>query len=204
MLRNVTLSFLAVAIGVTLILSGCDAFSNNRAVEGRIQVLLTDNPLEDFEEANVTVRRVELLGTNSSGESSLIVLSDEDQSFNLLELQNGVTASLADVSVPAGRYNQLRLVIDDEAHILFVNGSTETLKVPSGAQTGIKVVFPHFEIESDDDLYTLTVDFDVEDSFVKAGASGMYIFKPVLKAHAMVANGEAVDVNEDDDDDDDE
>lgn len=201
MLRNVTSLLLASGLGVVLILAGCDAFSNNRSVEGRVNVLLTDNPLEDFNEANVTIRRVELLGTDTSGETTLIVLSDESQIFNLLELQNGITAPLAESGVPAGRFNQLRIIVHEDAEVLMVDGTRETLKVPSGAQTGIKVFFPYFDIASDADVVTLTVDFDVEDSFVKAGASGKYLFKPVLKAEAMVVNGDPADVDDVQDED---
>ena len=42
------------------------------------------------------------------------------------------------------------------------------------------------------DSTTLTVDFDVNDSFVKAGNSGKYIFKPVLKPALLVVNGDTL------------
>jgi hypothetical protein len=193
-LRNATMGLLGSAVVFALILSGCDAFSNDRDVTGRVQVLITDNPLDDFAEANVTIRRVELLGVDGSGESMLYVLTDTPQEFNLLDLRNGVTAPLAEADIPVGRYNQVRVVVDEEARVHMVNGESHILKVPSGAQSGIKINFPHFEISSDDDLITLTVDFDVEDSFVRAGSSGMYIFKPVVKAHAMIVNGDEQDV----------
>jgi hypothetical protein len=194
MLRNAAFLTSLFIVGFLLILAGCDVFSTERTAKGRVQVLLTDHPLEDFSEANVTIRRVELLGTDRDGESTLFVLGDTPMVFNLLELRNGVTASLAEAEIPAGRYHQLRVRVDEEAHVVMSDGETTRLKVPSGSQTGIKIVFPPFDIEDNGDLITLTIDFDVEDSFVEAGASGKYIFTPVIKAQAMVVNGEAVDI----------
>ncbi len=49
---------------------------------------------------------------------------------------------------------------------------------------------PVFEIEGNDDLVVITIDFDAEDSFVKAGNSGKYIFRPVLKPLSIKINGE--------------
>ena len=53
------------------------------------------------------------------------------------------------------------------------------MKVPSGYQTGIKLVHP-FDIDSG--LTTeLILDFDVARSVVKAGNSGKYLLKPTIK-----------------------
>ena len=191
-------------IGLTYILPlliagsllGCDALQSDGG--GRLRVELTDAPLDDVMEARVTIERLELLGDDGD----VITLSDDDMEFNLLELRNGLTAELADVEVPEGDYSQLRILIDEEATLVFSDGSEEILKVPSGSQTGIKVLFPSFTISSENDV-VLTVDFDAARSFVQSGGSGKYIFKPVLKAEKIVVDGDEAELDDDDDLDDD-
>ena len=94
--RRHTLLALSLVLGL-LTFSACDA--NDPGAEGRIHVLLTDAPLDDVAEAHVTIQRVELL----SVDGGRVVLADREMEFDLLELRNGVTASLADVSVPEAR-----------------------------------------------------------------------------------------------------
>lgn len=156
---------------------------------GRIQVHLKDAP-GDIAEAYVTIRRVELV---PSGNDSIIVLSDSTRELDLLTLQNGVTETLADTTLPAGTYSQIRLLVGTDATIRLEDGSEPRLKIPSGTQTGIKIVVPAFTIgggPDSQDSVDVTLDFSVEDSFVKAGRSGKYIFKPTVKAEAVVVNGD--------------
>lgn len=153
---------------------------------GHIQVHLTDAP-GDIAEAYVTIERVELV---PSDEDSIVVLSDSTRRLDLLTLQDGVTETLADTTLPAGTYSQIRFIVGNDATIRLEDGSTPRLKVPSGPQTGIKIVVPEFTVSAEQDTVDVTLDFSVEDSFVKAGRSGMYIFKPTVKAQSVLVNGE--------------
>ncbi len=158
------------------IITGCDGFGAGEN-GGTVQVLLTDAPIDNIAEANVTIERVELVG-----EAGVVVLMEEDVTYDLLELQNGVTAELAEGDVPAGEYHQIRLIVQEEAVVVFDDGSDSTLKIPSGAQTGVKLNLPGgFEIGEGAEEATVVLDFDASESFVQAGASGKYIFKPVVK-----------------------
>jgi len=177
-------AFFSVVIIAAMTLTACDVLSSSDPVEGQMRVLLTDAPA-DIKEAHVTILRLELIG-NDEG---VIVLSDQEQAFDLLTLQDGVTAELADVSIPEGSYAQLRVVVDEEARLVFEDGSDTKLKVPSGTQTGIKILFPEVTIAEDDDFAEILLDFDVFESFVPGGASDMYIFKPVIKPEYLEVNG---------------
>lgn len=180
---------LAFIVGIA-VLPGCDSGDPETAGQSRVRILLTDAPLDDIVEANVLIERVELLG---DGER-VILLADEPQPFDLLTLQNGVTVLLADLDVPDGTYHQVRIVVHETAMVVFDDGTEEPLKVPSGAQTGIKVNLPDLII--DEDVVEVTIDFDLEASFVKRGNSGKgYIFKPVLKPLAVEVNGDDVDLD---------
>jgi hypothetical protein len=174
----------------SLILACSD--SNGPSSQGTVTVRLTDAPADDFQSATVYISQVTLIGsgTSASGE----VISDTHASFDLLTLQNGVTATLGSASVPTGSYSQIRLVVDSARVVLaggrtFADGSnTAVLQIPSGQQTGIKLNFgPPVEVTEGETV--LVVDFDVSQSFVfqgpKSSPNGV-LFKPVL--HAVAAD----------------
>ena len=179
-----TSTSLLALVGLVGGLAACDSASEEM---GHVAVRVTDAPLDDFSAATVTITRVELIGADSTERH---VVTTTPQSFDLLRLQNGVSAALGSADVPQGRYSGLRLYVADDALVTMkADGSTQTLKIPSGAQTGIKVVFPNLTVS---DSTRLTVDFDVNSSFVKAGASGMYLFKPVIKPSVLVVDGDTL------------
>jgi len=168
------------------ILAACDA---SGPATSRVRLLLTDAPGPGIESAVVWVSRAYLTPGDSDGP---VVVADVPSEHDLLQLQNGVTALLGTATVPAGRYSQLRLVVDS-ARLTLVAGatfddgsSTKSLKVPSGSESGIKVSFPGgLDLTADADL---VVDFDVADNFVFQGpSSGPYrvLFTPHLKGTAQ-------------------
>lgn len=155
---------------------------------GRISVEMTDAPFPTdlVLEANVTINKVELKNPIDSLENPFYTLSEEIMSFNLLDLTNGVTATLADIEVPDGTYDQVRLYVE-EASVLLVDSTIYDLKIPSGAQTGIKVILDPFVEVVGGEISEVLLDFDVSKSFVvqgnpnsPAGING-FIFKPVIR-----------------------
>jgi hypothetical protein len=139
-----------------------------------VQVCLRDGMCEAEDKAEACDCRWETVAT-------------VNQTYNLLELVNGVMAGLGQKDLEAGTYNQMRLLLgsnqDETLHpfpqYLIEDGQVREMKVSSGYQTGIKLVHP-FEIVAG--LTTeLILDFDVADSVVKAGNSGNYLLKPTIK-----------------------
>ncbi|MDT8368914.1 MAG: DUF4382 domain-containing protein [Longimicrobiales bacterium] len=173
---------------------------------GSMTLLLTDAP-GDFQEARVTIERVELVGgSEEEGEEGedggVEVLRDEPFTTDLLTLSNDVATLLEDVSVPSGTYSQLRFIIPEACIVVEgENESTEvfasagfdacgpadgSLQLPSFAQTGIKVNLPGGSIEVEGDQTILLLDFDVSESFgQEAGASGRWVMTPVIKAEEI-------------------
>lgn len=115
----------------------------------------------------------------------------ESISYDLLELRNGITADLVSgADIPAGTYNQVRLIVDEEATLVATDGSTYDLKIPSGTQTGVKIQLDNLEVGADAEK-TLVLDFNLEDSFVARGnvnnsadLQGI-IFKPVVHLQSV-------------------
>jgi hypothetical protein len=203
--------FLTRIIAGALVLSGvlfwvgCDSGGTGSTAQGDLTLRLTDAPA-DLDSAVVTVDRVDLLtedGVSDDGngddddsgdddDGSTLTLTDETRQLDLLQLQNGNEALLADeVTVPEGEYTQLRFVLGSENYVV-VNGEQQMLEVPSGQQSGIKIVLPEVEIENDGDQIDLTLDFDVEDSFVEQG-NGTYRFKPTIKVKNVFVNGQSIE-----------
>ena len=177
-----------------LILAGAAACSNDEAGTsgtGTVVVRLTDAPSDDLASAVVYLSEVTVKGSDASTDEQ--VISSTKASFDLLTLQNGVTATLGSATVPTGTYSQVRLLVDSarvtlKAGHTFADGSTTAkLTVPSGSQTGIKVNFSP-PITVTEGQTVLVVDFDVSQSFVFQGPRdhpNSVSFKPVLHATAL-------------------
>ena len=208
--KFVSIALFSLFVGTGLLgLAGCD--STGPAEEGTLRLKLTDAPLDIIEEANVTIEQVSIISGSISGEEDttaseqgeIITLTEETQQYNLLELQNGVDTLLAQEEIPAGSYSQIRLKVTD-ASLVLENGDEYTLgedfKIPSGQQSGLKVLLPNFTVASDTET-ELTLDFDVEESFVvqgnpdtSAGIKG-FIFKPTIKATGYAGATAEADMN---------
>ena len=195
----------AILLAVAFVSSGCDTLSSDGQVDGQGQVrlLLTDAPFpfDLVQEARVTITSVELVRVDGEAAGEVIVLSDEDQSFNLLDLQDGVTAEIGEDLIPAGVYSHARLSVSDAA-VIMKDGTEYNLKVPSGR---IKVLLPDFEVD-EDGITEATLDFDVENSFVTRGnihAPGFkgFIFKPVVKTIRVSIDDEDRNIDVDFDED---
>lgn len=110
----------------------------------------------------------------------------EPKRIDLLALQGGDRAPLLDdVSVPAGRYNWIRLKVNAELDgvwdttIVLEDGSELQLGVPSGSRSGLKLV-RGFTVAAGS-ASDFTIDFDLRKSIVdQRGPIGWHL-KPVLR-----------------------
>lgn len=189
------------AVGLTAGLAACDAASDD-AGRTHVTVRLTDNPFpfDLADSANVSIARVELLGTDTTGAEGRVVLYDgAPLDLNLLDLRDGVDTTLTGLMVPTGDFRQLRLILAGDARVVFNDGRVFTLAVPSGQQTGIKVNLPEMLLSPDGDSLDVLVDFDVERSFIVRGGDPAspgfqgFTFRPVLQIASLTINGDPVD-----------
>jgi hypothetical protein len=88
---------------------------------------------------------------------------------------NGLMEVLIDEELASVWYEQIRLYFNES--MIVVDGDTLGLFVPSGLQTGYKLVD---EFELNDDEFKLHIDFSVKESVVKTG-EGSYILKPTTR-----------------------
>jgi hypothetical protein len=164
--------------------------------KGNLTLLLTDAPFPStlVDETIVTIDKIEIrsttaaTATTTTADSQYTVLYEgEGKSFNLLDLQNGVTEELANVDLEAGSYDLIRMHVV-KAEVVLKDGTSYDLKIPSGSTSGIKItITPELLVESGVES-TILLDFDVSKSFIvqgnpktPAGVKG-FLFKPVLRA----------------------
>jgi hypothetical protein len=203
-LRCVPFRFLLpfVVLSAALLIAACDSGGDSAGdadeSTGRLTVLLTDNPAA-LDSAIVTVRRIDLVPDDAiddgdeDDDNEILRIPVEERPIDLLQLQDGVTTTLADVEIPAGDYEQIRLVLGETNYVV-ANGQRQDLQVPSGQQSGIKILLPDgVEVENDGDRIELTLDFDVHDSFVLRG-NGRYLFKPTVRVRDARINGVAMEM----------
>lgn len=191
------MSFTIGMIAVIFVVSGCTEDQTGTMApgpsEGTLNIELTDAPinLDLVEEANVTISKIEIRkdaeGQLSDSTNPFLVVYDSTQTYDLLDLRNGVTETLVDQDVPAGSYDLIRLYVDS-AGLTLTNGMSYDVKVPSGGETGVKVfIEPALQVQGGFTTDVL-LDFDVSKSFIMkgnlnspAGVKG-FNFKPVIRA----------------------
>ncbi|CAG2532659.1 Carboxypeptidase regulatory-like domain-containing protein [Maribacter dokdonensis] len=204
-------NILAIAI-ITLstLMMSCSDDNEVTSDYGRLSVKLTDAPFPHdlVAEANVTIFKVDarykgdinlddemIDSTNTTveidGDKPFIVLMEDEVQVNLLELTNGVTKNLADINIPIGTYDLIRVYVEG-INVVLKDGTTYDLKVPSGSQSGIKIFIKPGLNVSGGLTSDLLLDFDVSRSFVaKGGTQNItgFNFKPVIKASNMSTAG---------------
>ncbi|MEQ8623867.1 MAG: DUF4382 domain-containing protein [Vicingaceae bacterium] len=161
-----TLAFLLIF----LIACSDDETSESNPAKSKVEVRLTDSPA-NYSEINVDIREVQVQN------NGWINLTTQTGIYNLLDFRNGIDTLIASDSIPSGRINQVRLILGDSNSIV-VDGVEYPLTIPSGSQSGLKLLV-------NDDLipnitYSLLLDFDAAKSIVKTG-NGEYKLKPVIK-----------------------
>jgi len=187
MKRLVLLFFAASMVNM---FSGCNKTQENND-SGRLVINVTDAPfpIDIIESASVTITKVEIrkAGDGISDGSPFITLWEGSETFDLLDLRNGLKEELLDIEIPGGEYNLIRLYVE-EAGLKIKDGDNFYVKVPSGKQTGIKVFINPGLIVEGGLTSELLLDFDLSRSFVMkgnmytpAGIKG-FNFKPVIRA----------------------
>jgi hypothetical protein len=199
-----------------LMITACDGGSGGSSSlsgeTGTLYLSLTDATTDEYQAVYVTIKEVWVhMGGNEKKDSNWEVVASPDETYNLLDLVNGVREELGISDLPAAHYTQMRLIIGDKPDNGFnfmgekhpyanyiIDGSDvyHELKIPSGLQTGIKIV-NGFNIKADE-ITELLLDFDASRSIVMAGASGQWLLKPtinVLKDYSIIT-GNITDTSE--------
>lgn len=161
---------------------------------------MTDAPACGFNNVFVTVEKVRVhsdanADTNAPGWGDITL--NPAQRIDLLSLTNGVLATLGQAALPAGTYQQIRLVLAANGagkpanSVIPTGGGEEPLDTPSAVQSGIKIIRP-FTV-APGTLTDLVLDFDACKSIVTRG-NGSFGLKPVVSALPVVVSGSVTGV----------
>ena len=150
---------------------------------GFLSLSITDAPIDGASEVWVQFDSVVL---KPASDSEAITLSfNPPMNINLLALQGQNSMQmLLNETLPAGIYDWLRLKITAkkdgvlDSYIKLDDSSVHELDIPSGNESGLKIIGGLEVIANTPN--NLTIDFDLRKSVVMTGA-GNYILIPVLK-----------------------
>ena len=193
---------LALAITGGLALAACG--DTTASSTGQLGVQLTDAPFPYGQVSSVDIFVVRVDAKSADADSAeasdetrmsgWTTIATPNKSINLLALTGGTTTNLGASSLATGTYKGFRMIIDaSQSSITLKDGSKPTIKWPSAAHTGIKIVLDH-DISVTKDSSAMVLDFDVGRSFVLRGntiATNGLLFKPVIRAVAKELTGSA-------------
>jgi hypothetical protein len=162
------------------------------------RVRLTDGPFPFDRVSRVDVHIVSVDATEdadtTAGTVAWTKIAAPRETFNLLELQRGVTAIVGEGAIPAGQYSAVRLIIDTEqSSITLSDGTAATVQWPVLGELALHaLVQDALATYAPDTEMNVVIDFDVGRSFhfVEAGAdtlgtnpsNGYFVFIPWIRA----------------------
>jgi hypothetical protein len=176
---------LGALLSATAGLTGCGGGDGKSDFgSGSVSVNLTDAPVDSASEVKIVFTGIEL---HQAGGSTITIDFSNPKSIDLMKLQNGVTSALTEESsVPAGEYDWMRLKVlatknsQGESYIKLETGEQYPLWIPSGSETGLKLVKP-FKV-AQGSITRLLIDFDLRKSITAPpGQDPNYIMRPTLR-----------------------
>jgi len=205
-MKSKTLTLCSGLLAATL--AGCGGGGHDTPAApspGAVRASLTDAPACGYDHVFVTVDKV---GINSQSDGSgtwFDISLATPQKIDLLSLTNGALETLGQTPLPAGSYQQLRLVLVPNAssgplaNSVVPSGQTTevALKTPSAAESGLKVNTRGPFTVAAGTLVDVVLDFNACKSIVTTGrakggsihsATG-YLLKPVITATPVVVSG---------------
>lgn len=174
-----------------LVLAGCGGSSGGSSDDtGQVSFSMTDAPVDGVDQVVIAMTEFELKPADGEAFRVAVIPSEGEshRALDLLAFTNGESALLIDgEEVPAGEYEWLRIYFDEDKSFVMENdGGLYPLFIPSGAQTGYKLVSGFTVPVNDSVAYIL--DFDVRKSLRlppglggPSGESRTYLLKPTVR-----------------------
>lgn len=160
--------------------SGGDSGIDGSSGGGRLTLAITDAPIDSA--LHVFVEFTAVTVKSADGEAVRFEF-DDPVSVDLLAQRDGKSVVLLDeewVGVGDFEWVRLGLNLDGEldTYLIATDGGVHELRVPSGTETGLKVVHAFTVVASGPT--ELLLDFDLRQSVVEA-PSGHFLLKPVVR-----------------------
>jgi hypothetical protein len=177
-----TLTSMVVLSGMGL-LANCGGSSSSTAGTGTFSLNITDGPVD-----NAAKVVVEFTGVSIKPANGEVLVFDfaAPKSIDLLQLQGSASDGLlTNEVVPSGRYEWIRLHVNAtrdsvmDSYMLMNDGTEVELYIPSGGETGLKLV-SGFTVAAGGGA-DFTIDFDLRKSITNPRGMPSAILKPALR-----------------------
>lgn len=187
---------LLTVFSITTVLTACGGSGSSASQSdshGSFSLAVTDAPVDS---AVAVVVEFSGVSVKPADGTAIELLFDEPHSIDLLALQGNASQEIVtDTLLPAGDYEWIRLHVNAEqdnvmdSYVETDTGTQLELWVPSGSQTGLKLVRGFTVLAGG--AVDFTVDFDLRKSIVSPPAvSGKSIMlKPVLRLVDNISAG---------------
>ncbi len=150
---------------------------------GFLSLAITDAPIDDAAEVWVRFDGVEL--KPASTENVVTLTFNPPMEINLLALQGqNKVQMLTNATLPAGNYDWIKLKVTAkndgllDSYIKLDDNSVHELDIPSGSESGLKII-GGLEVIANTPK-SMTIDFDLRKSIVMTGVA-QYTLRPVLR-----------------------
>ncbi len=195
------ISIIAILFLVTVTLAGCEAMPGDFFDgTGKLAMYIADKPVNDAKKVNVVLEKVEV----HEEEAGWITLNEfdvenDEGKFDLLTLRFDEEL-LGEKQISAGTYNQIRLIVaaDEEgqhgaenysgkSHVVYKDDTKESIFIPSGTQTGLKINH-EFTIE-EGEIKQLVLDNNVADIMKDTKGNGIILRPTAINVIDKVISG---------------
>jgi hypothetical protein len=161
-----------------LFIAGCGGNDDNGP---QMKLAVRDAPVDGADHVVVSFTGVELTGDSGA---PVEIDFPAPKSIDLITDSGTASAVLFDQPVPAGHYGQIRLKlqepIPDHSFMHTTDGTTHPLNVPSGSETGLKLV-SGFDVPGSG-VVDYTIDFDLRQAITcPPGQAPNCTLKPAMR-----------------------
>ena len=187
---RIVLRALLIATLSNISLTGCGdgTATGDPSSTGTLNVSVTDAPVDTAENVFVEFNGVEIKPVNGKSITfdftERCAIDPASCQIDLLSLSNGASQLILDgETVLSGRYNWMRLLVKAEPNVkdsyIVINGQEYELRIPSGAESGLKLN-SGFVVPAGGEA-SFTIDFDLRKSVHDPVGTSDYILRPTLR-----------------------
>lgn len=164
--------------------SSSDSVPQSASVSGTLSLSLVDAPVENVSEVWIELNGISVRG--GPDDEQIDIDYATPRSVDLLTLVDGASeALLVGEELPSGSYSEVRLLISAEfdgiidSYVVTDQGEQFEIRVPSGTQSGLKLIDDIVITDNEDSSFTL--DWDVRQGLVNPPGQPGYLLKPTIR-----------------------
>lgn len=183
-----------------LLLIGCSggttsdqqAGQPNHQTSSSVALLLTDAPLEGYDEVNLLLNRVSLLPVEGSDVADEIVLFEGAQQVNLLDLRHHTELFSVNDNVPVGDYALVRLYSSHSVELVIYGENDTDTKTQAKLDYEYLDLIPETPVKvTGGETTYLEIDIDLEMSMLSYDAgTGLLYFEPAVSMRTFIGTSD--------------